>query len=47
MREKGLLDLMDVVIDPSFIKQVMEYPNSGKLNPFPHLLIRMIVLKAP
>lgn len=35
MREKGLLDPTNVVIDPSFIKEVMEYPNSEKLKPPP------------
>lgn len=36
MRETGLLDLIDVVINPLLIKDVMEYPNSGKLKPPTH-----------
>lgn len=36
MREKGLLDPTDVIINPPFIKEVMEYPNSGKLKPPTH-----------
>lgn len=32
MRKKGLLDLMDVVIDRPFIKKVIEYHNSNKLK---------------
>lgn len=35
MGEKNLLDLIDVVIDPPFIKEVMVYPNNGKLKPLP------------
>lgn len=35
MREKGLLDLTNVVIDPPFTKKVMEYPNSSKTEPPP------------
>lgn len=35
IREKGLLDLMDVVIDPLFIKEIIAYPNIGKLKPPP------------
>lgn len=33
MREKGLLDPIDIFLDLSFIKEVMEYPNNGKFKP--------------
>lgn len=33
--EKGLLDPIDVVIDPLFTKKVMEFPNIRKLKPLP------------
>lgn len=33
IREKGLLDLMDVVINPPFTKEIMIYSNSEKLKP--------------
>lgn len=31
--KKGLLDPTDVVINPQFTKEVMEYPYSSKLKP--------------
>lgn len=33
MREKRLLNSMDVVINLPFIKEILEYPKSGKLKP--------------
>lgn len=33
IKEKGLLDLTDMVINPLFTKEVMAYPNSGKPKP--------------
>lgn len=35
MREKGLLDSTDMVMDPLFTKAIMVYPNTGKLKPLP------------
>lgn len=35
MKKKGLLNPTDIVIDPPFIKEVMEYPNSGKCKSSP------------
>lgn len=32
MREKGLVDHTDIVINPLFIKEVMAYPNHDKLK---------------
>lgn len=33
IREKGLLDPMDIVIEPPFINEVMEQPKNDKLKP--------------
>lgn len=33
MREKGLLDSTDVIMDPLFTKEIMAYPNTGKFKP--------------
>lgn len=33
MIEKGLLNLVDTVIDLPFTKEILEYLNSGKLKP--------------
>lgn len=30
--EKGLLDPIEIIIGPPFTKDVMEYPNGGKLK---------------
>lgn len=35
MREKGLLDLTDAAIDPSFTREILVYPNIKKLKPLP------------
>lgn len=35
MREKGLLNPADIIVDSLFTKEVMVYPNSGKLKPLP------------
>lgn len=34
-REKGLIDLTDVVIEPPFAKEIIACPNSKKLKPLP------------
>lgn len=33
MKEKGLFDPIDAVIEPLFTKEVLEYPNLRKLKP--------------
>lgn len=33
MKKKGLLDLIDAVIEPPFTKKILEYPNLKKLKP--------------
>lgn len=32
IREKGLLDSMDVIIDPSSTEKIIAYPNTNKLK---------------
>lgn len=33
MKERGLLDSAHVVMEPPFIKEIIEYPNASKLKP--------------
>lgn len=33
IRIKGLLDLANALIDPSFTKEILKYSNTGKLKP--------------